>query len=223
MENNLSKIFHQPGWDLSFSEEVLVINCPSVAEATVLVKTTATLLTSWASKFGLPILIKAPDCARPIKVPPLIKRENSMTHSNSQGKQSLQFAEALLPPELIRFLFKWSENSNIKGGIVELPSEKQIVLTQGCDKPQFCIWGIGTGVQKSRPDFWYLPDLEAMRQRTQQESEFEFTWHSRLQRPDGSFAKFTNHYQVITDSLGNKYQVSENIGFDLVPGLPLLV
>lgn len=217
----LSQQIQLPGWEVKLSPEALILDTPSKAEALNFLDTAADVISQSAFKLKRrSVLIRYPNCSKPYRLPATSQEECLMPLPNSTG---IQFPELLLPPELFPFVARWMENSEIKGGIVRLPDERQIILTNGCNQPTFCIWGTATGVQKKRPEFWFLPDLEKMRKKSQQESDFEFTWHSRIQRPDGSYAKFTHHYQSVTDSNGVSYQISENIGFEQVKELPILV
>ena len=216
----LSQQIQLPGWDFKLSPDSLILDTPSKAEALRLLDTAAEIISQSAFKLKRQsVLIRYPDCLKPYRLPAIPQEDYLMHSPNTAG---IQFPELLLPPELLRFVTRWMENTQTKGGIVRLPDERQIILTNGCNQPSFCIWGTATGVQKKRPEFWFLPDLEKMRRKSKQETDFEFTWHSRIQRPDGSFAKFTHHYQGITDSNGVNYQISENIGFELVKKLPVL-
>lgn len=223
MDIELARLIQNPGWGLSLSKSALIIDAPSKTEARALIDAVADALAITASKLARQAaLIRYPGCPRPYRLPALqAMDDNSMTSNNPS--QAIQFPGILLSRELLSTVIRWAENPKIKGGIIALPSERQLIVTQECGSPIYCSWGIQTAVQKARPDFWHLPDLEAMRQHTQQESEFEFTWHSRLQRSDGRFARFTNRYRNVTDQFGNSFQISENLGLDLVPGLPLLV
>jgi len=217
----LSQQIQLPGWEIKLSPDALILDTPSKTEALSFLDSAAEVISQSAFKLKRhSVLVRYPNCSKPYRLPAIPHETQLMSFPNSTG---IQFPELLLPPELFPFVARWMENTEIKGGIVRLPDERQIILTNGCNQPTFCIWGTATGVQKKRPEFWFLPDLEKMRKKSQQSSDFEFTWHSRIQRPDGSYAKFTHHYQTVTDSNGVDYQISENIGFEQVKELPVLV
>lgn len=217
----LSQRIQLPGWDFKMSPDALILDTPSKTDALNFLDLAADAIAQSAFKLKRQYaLIRYPDCSKPYRLPATSQEAYLMSSPNATG---IQFPELLLPPELFPFVARWMENPEIKGGIVALPSERQIILTNGCNQQTLCIWGTATGVLKKRPDFWFLPDLEEMRKRSKQEDDFEFTWHSRIQRSNGSYAKFTHHYQRITDSSGINYQISENIGFELVKALPVRV
>jgi hypothetical protein len=97
MEPNLQGVFNQPGWEFSFRNDALIISCPTWGEAVQLVRIGAETLRDWASKFGLPILLKAKDNAKPIKITP---KGNAMTTTPSTQNQKVFTA-----PEI----FVWSD------------------------------------------------------------------------------------------------------------------
>lgn len=223
LELAFAKQIQKLGWELLISQEALIIEAPSQLEACRFVRATTHCLARWAVKLNcIATLVRYPGCRRPYRIPAAMAvnyGEDILTISTTPlvTTSSWQIGEMQLSPELLKVFERWIENPEIKGGIIRLGDERQIVLSQA--SAAICQGSLEEACRRKREDYWYLKSLELMRQQTQQESSFLFTWYSTMKRPDG-FPKFTSQYRVIKDSLGNTYQVSENVGFDLVRTLP---
>ncbi|MFB2772494.1 hypothetical protein ACE1AT_24900 [Pelatocladus sp. BLCC-F211] len=121
----------------------------------------------------------------------------------------LKLSQCLLP-----ILIRWIENPHIKGGIIRVSDERQIVLTEAS---AVLISGtdLAGATKRKRSDYWYPPDLEDMRRETQQrgDSRFDFRWRGTDEQRS-RWNLFVNSYYIVRDEFSNVYLISENVAVE---------
>ncbi|MDZ8262748.1 hypothetical protein [Nostoc sp. ChiQUE01b] len=138
------------------------------------------------------------------KVPPII------------AKAGIQFDNLKLSQSLLPIIIRWIENPNIKGAIVRISDERQIVLTEASAALISGTDLLGA-TKRKRSDYWYLSDLSDMRRETKQrgDSPFEFRWRGTNEQRS-QWTLFVSSYYIVCDEFSNVYQISENIGAEQI-------
>ncbi len=136
--------------------------------------------------------------------------------SSTMTTAAIQISQLKLSPALLPTILRWMENPQIKGGIVRIEDERQIVLTHASSTLVSGI-DLAGATQRKRSDYWYLPDLEALRRETIQRGDapFEFRWRGTNEQ-GSRWMLFVNRYSKICDEFGQVYQISENVGSELI-------
>lgn len=212
MEPNLQGVFNQPGWEFSFRNDALIISCPTWCEAVDLVRIGAETLRDWASKFGLPILLKATDNAKPIKITPKI---NAMATTPSTPNQKVFTA-----PEI----FIWSDAlADLLKRMRE--SDRAIFLIRNADDRQVWVNDQAAEIMRSSgeecvirrvSDYWKPEDLHALYQRLRLDGgmPFEHTYQAKL-NDQGVWGKLTARYEIVKVD-GVSYRISTNLACEVL-------
>lgn len=228
MELEVENQIKKPGWGFLLSSEALIVEAPSKADAQKFVRTTTGVLAIWASKFNrMATLVRYPGCNRPYRIPATMaainyEQEFLVMTQPIVATPAIEIAELKLSNSLLPTIIRWMENPNIKGGIIRIPDERQVVLTQA-SAALVSGTDLKGATQRKRSDYWYLPDLEEMRLAIEQQGDgiFEFSWRGTDEK-QSRWDRFTNRYWKVRDELGNVYQCFENVGVDQIEAPTLI-
>jgi PAS domain-containing protein len=211
MEPDLHHLLCDPGWNLFIGNEALVITCPSFSDATQLTKNKVTTLREWASKFELPVMLKAPDSLKPIKIPP----KKGCNMSSSKQKQDVFTA-----PEI----FCWTDNSlAILNRMRE--TENPMFLIRNADDRQVWVNDRAASIMRSSgnecvirkvSDYWNPEDLHELYQKLKLKGGmvFEHSYKAKL-NDQGLWGQLTAQYQVIEID-GVSYRISTTLNCDVI-------
>lgn len=201
----LWKVFQRPSWSVSINQDKLILDCPNELTAKWVISLFLPQLAQSTKKLGLKhTLVKHPNQRRPYRVLP------NMTDQPIITVPGLEISDLSLTPALLPWLAHFLENPEIKGGVIRLRDEKQIVLSNAI-APILRGGSLKSATNRKRQDFWHLPDLEEMRLAVRDSgSSFEFSYrcHGSDQFAGIWFRNFIR-YQQIEDSRGEIYQKFE--------------
>lgn len=231
-ELELIRLIQQPGWGLSLSEESLIIDTPSKADAVSLLDAIADSLALAAANLKrISALIRYPYAPKPYRIPITVGTLQMITNNdttivldpnNPLVEVYYLSLSRVLYPELGWFL----EHPEQAGGIVRVKDNQQVAMSYANARKE-SDFTAGAGVKKAvkwkRPDFWHPQDLADFDQEWAQKLEpnnpnswMEFSWRSfdpdlGIESPEG-WIEFTNRYKLLVDEQGNVYHTSFNLG-----------
>lgn len=211
MEPSLQGLICQPGWEFLIGSEALIISCPSGADATKLIKSAASTLRDWATKFQLPVLLKAPDYHKPIKIPPTI----GVIMSTSASKQNVFTA-----PEV----FCWTD---ISTAVLERmrESDRPMFLIRNSDDRQVWVNERAAAIMRSSgsecvirrvSDYWNPADLHELYIKLRQDGgmPFEHSYRAKLNDQD-IWGKLTAQYELVEID-GTSYRISTTLNCEVI-------
>lgn len=212
MEPNLKCLLCQPGWEVFIRCDALVITCPSKLEATNLIKSAASTLRDWATKFQMPVLLKAPK-GKPIKIPPT--KTTGAAMSNSKTKQDVFTA-----PEV----FVWDDESTALLNRLR-ESESPMFLIRNSDDRQLWVNDRAAAIMRSSgsecvirrvSDYWRTSDLHELYRKLRQDGgmPFQHTYQARL-NDEGIWGQLTAQYEVV-EIAGISYRISTTLNCDVI-------
>jgi PAS domain-containing protein len=211
MEHSLQGLICKPGWEFFIGSEALIISCPSGTDATKLTKLAASTLRDWATKFQLPVLLKSPDCHKPIKIPP-----NRGVHmSTPKSKQNVFTA-----PEI----FCWSDLSTAVLNRMR-ESDNPMFLIRNSDDRQVWVNERAATIMRSSgnecvirrvSDYWNPADLHDLYQKLSQEGgmPFQHSYRAKLNDQD-IWGKLTAQYEVVEID-GISYRISTTLNCEVI-------
>ncbi len=210
MEYSLQRLICQPGWDFLIGNEALIISCPSGEDATKLIKSAASLLRDWATKFQLPVLLKAPDCHKPFKIPP----KQGFLMSSSQSKQNVFTA-----PEV----FCWSDNSTAVLDRMRQTDNPMFLIRNSDDRQVWVNERAATIMRSSGSDcvirrvsdYWNAADLHELYKKLRQDGgmPFEHSYKAKL-NDQGVWGQLTAQYEVVEID-GTTYRISTTLNCEI--------
>jgi PAS domain-containing protein len=211
MGYSLQGFISQPGWELLIGSDALIINCPSGADATKLIKSAANTLRDWATKFQLPVLLKAPDCKKPIKIPP----KQGFFMSTSQSKQNVFTA-----PEV----FCWSDSSTAVLDRMR-QTDNPMFLIRNADDRQVWVNDRAAAIMRSSgsecvirrvSDYWNPADLHELYKKLRQDGgmPFEHTYKAKL-NDQGIWGQLIAQYELVEID-GISYRISTTLNCDVI-------
>lgn len=192
MEHSLQCLSCQPGWEFFIGNDAVIINCPSGANATNLIKSSASTLRDWATKFQMPVLVRSPK-GKPIKIPPTIAAGAVM----SKIKQDVFTA-----PEI----FCWNEQSTALLNRLR-ESELPMFLIRNFDDRQIWVNDRAAAIMKSSgsecvirrvSDYWRASDLHELSRKLRQDGgmSFQHSYQAKL-NDSGIWGQLTAQYEVV--------------------------
>jgi len=210
MEHSLQGLICQPGWEFLIGSDALIISCPSGADATELIKSAASTLREWASKFQLPVILKAPDCRKPIKIPPT--QGFVMAASTKQN--------VFTAPEL----FCWTDASTAVLNRMR-ESDSPIFLIRNSDDRQVWVNERAAAIMRSSgsdcvirrvSDYWNPADLHELYRKLRQDGgmPFQHSYKAKLNDQD-IWGQLTAQYEVV-DIDGVSYRISTTLNCDVI-------
>lgn len=231
-ELELSRLIQQPGWGLSLSDESLIIDAPSKADALSLLDAIADSLALAAANLQrMSALIRYPYAPKPYKIPITVEVLKMITNNdttivldpgNPLVEVYLLSLSKVLYPELGWFL----EHPEQAGGLVRVRDNQQVAMSYANARKDNDFTA-GAGVKKAvkwkRSDYWHPQDLIDFDREWAQKLEpnnpdswIEFSWRSfdpdlGIDSCDG-WIEFANRYKLLVDERGNSYHVSLNLG-----------
>jgi hypothetical protein len=203
--------------DLNFGRAHISLRASSKNQAKQYVREA----TGWSQQFKQDIYIFYPGNPRPYRIPVLNSelKEKQMTNILLPG---IQIAEMQISLPLLQVFSEFLEYPDRKSGLIRLRDDRQIAVSNS-SRVLMRDGDLLRAVQRQRSDYWYLPDLELITQRTRQELEpnnpnsfFEFSWRSPGKSESPEWRRYTNQYRLVSDAFGELYQVSNSLGFDVV-------
>jgi PAS domain-containing protein len=208
MESSLECLLCKPGWEFSIGGDALVISCPSGNDATCLIKAAAHTLRDWATKFQMPVLLKAPG-RKPIKVPPTKGAYMSGTNQN-----------VFTAPET----FIWNDESTALLTRMR-ESDQPIFLIRNSDDRQLWVNDRAAAIMRSSgsdcvvrrvSDYWNPADLYELQQKLRQDggTPFQHSYKARL-NDEGLWGNLTAQYEVVAIN-GVSYRVSTTISCEVI-------
>jgi PAS domain-containing protein len=211
MEHSLEGLICQPGWEFLIGSDALVISCPSGADATKLIKSAANTLRDWATKFQLPVFLKAPDCRKPIKIPP----NKGFAMSTSKARQDVFTA-----PEL----FCWTDVSTAVLTRMR-ESDSPMFLIRNSDDRQVWVNERAAAIMRSSgsecvirrvSDYWNPADLHELYIKLRQDGgmPFQHSYKAKLNDQD-IWGQLTAQYEVV-DIDGVSYRISTTLNCDVI-------
>jgi PAS domain-containing protein len=209
MEHSLQCLICQPGWEIFIGNDALIISCPSRADATRLVKSAANTLRDWATKFEMPVLLKAPQ-GKPIKIPP-----TGATMSNSKSKQDVFTA-----PEV----FVWDDESTALLNRLR-ESELPMFLIRNSDDRQLWVNDRAAAIMRSSgsecvirrvSDYWRTSDLHELYRKLRQNGgmPFQHSYQAKLNE-EGIWGQLTAQYEVV-EIAGISYRISTTLNCEVI-------
>jgi PAS domain-containing protein len=211
MEYSFQCLVSQPGWDFLIGNDALIISCPSGEDATKLIKSAASILRDWATKFQIPVLVKTPDCQKPFKIPP----SKRLIMRNLQSKQDVFTA-----PEI----FCWSDSST---AILDRMRETDnpMFLIRNSDNRQVWVNERAATIMRSSgsecvirkvSDYWYPEDLHELYRKLRQMGglPFEHTYRAKL-NDEGIWGQLTAQYEVVEID-GLSYRISTTLNCEII-------
>ena len=217
-------------YPMIFEGEIIKIYTFSIKEARVLSWQKCYLLSKQCISWNLQKIeiYFPPYYCSPITINPhaiLAKYCNSQdpimtTVSPIIARAGIKIEDMKLSQSLLSIIIRWIENPNIRGGIVRISDERQIVLTEASAALISGTDLVGA-TKRKRSDYWYLPDLEDMRCETKQrgDSPFEFRWRGTDEQRY-QWNLFVNSYYTVCDEFSNVYLISENVGYEQITPPP---
>lgn len=170
------------------------------------------------------ILIHYPNCKKPIKIftEHIIKDVKFMTQNLIMSDPGFVISNIEVSPALYRAAGFFLEHPEVRGAVVRLSDEKQIILSRA-NSSLIASSTLLQAVERKRIEYWHPADLEDFRTFTlglepnNPDSRREFTFRIFDPVTGENWRKNTNEYRLIEDSLGNKYHFSINLGQETIP------
>jgi len=211
MEYSLQGLICQPGWEFFIGRDALIISCPSGADATLLIRSAASTLIDWATKFQLPVLLKAPDCSKPIKIPPT----KGFQMSTTKSKQDVFTA-----PEI----FCWTDLSTAVLNRMR-ESDNPMFLIRNTDDRQVWVNERAAAIMRSSgsecvirrvSDYWNPADLHELYIKLRQDGgmPFQHSYKAKLNDQD-VWGKLTAQYEVVEID-GVSYRISTTLNCEVI-------
>lgn len=117
---------------------------------------------------------------------------------------------------LVDVISRFIETPNIKGGLVRLSDERQLLVTPAMAAT---VWDATPEeiVQRKMTDFWHPEDLHELHQKLKQRGSagFEHTWRG-VNKSKTHWTRFTHHFKVIVDDFGTAYRVFTNLDLEAI-------
>lgn len=115
---------------------------------------------------------------------------------------------------LVDVISRFIETPNIKGGLVRLSDERQLLVTPAMAAT---VWDATPEeiVQRKMTDFWHPEDLHELHQKIKQQGStgFEHTWRG-VNKTKTHWTRFTHHFRVIVDDFGIAYRAFTNLDLE---------
>lgn len=170
------------------------------------------------------VLIYFPNCSNPIKinVESILKDLEYMTNNLIITEPSYVTSNIEVSPVLYRAAGYFLENPEIRGAVVRLSDEKQIILSRA-NSSLIASSTLLQAVERKRHEYWHPEDLEQFRMFTQElepnnpDSRREFSFRIFDPVSGDNWRRNTNEYRLIEDALGIKYHFSINLGQEPIP------
>lgn len=209
MESNLECLLCQPGWEFFIGGEALVITCPSSLDATNLIKSAVTTLRDWATKFQTPVLLKAPDNNKPIKIPP--------TRGAVVGKTK---QDVFTAPET----FIWNDDSTALLDRLR-ESDLPMFVIRNSDDRQLWVNDRAATIMRSSgsecvirrvSDYWKASDLHELHRKLRQEGgmPFQHSYQAKL-NDSGIWGQLTAQYELVEIG-GVSYRISTTLNCEVI-------
>lgn len=117
---------------------------------------------------------------------------------------------------LVDVISRFIETPNIKGGLVRLSDERQLLVTPAMAAT---VWDATPEeiVQRKMTDFWHPADLHDLHQKIKQQGStgFEHTWRG-VNKSKTHWTRFTHHFRVIVDDFGIAYRAFTNLDLEAI-------
>jgi PAS domain-containing protein len=197
----------QPGWEIFIGSDALIIRCPSGA-AKNLIKSSASTLRDWATKFQIPVLVK-PAEGKPIKIPP------TTGVIMSKAKQDVFTA-----PEI----FIWDDASTALLNRLR-ESELPMFLIRNSDDRQLWVNDRAAAIMRSSgsdcvirkvSDYWRPSDLHELHGKLREKGgmAFQHSYQAKL-NDSGILGQLTAQYEVV-EIAGVSYRISTTLNCDVI-------
>lgn len=210
MESDLEGLLKKPGWDLYMGGDALIIRCPSVCEATQLIRMSATTLRDWATKFQLPVLLKPSGSNKPFKIPP----------STGVPMPEIIRQNVFTAPEI----FIWTKGATALLHRMQ-ESDRPIFLIRNSDDRQVWVNDQAAAIMRSSgsecvvrrvSDYWNPSDLHDLYQKLRQDGgmPFQHSYRARL-NDQGIWGELTAQYEL-AEIDGVSYRISTTLHCEVI-------
>lgn len=209
MESELEVLLGKPGWELYIGGDALVIRCPSVGEATQLIRMSAPTLRGWATKFQLPVLVKPSGSDKAFKIPPF------------SGVSMPEFRQTVFTaPEV----FIWTKDATALLNRMQ-ESDRPMFLIRNSDDRQVWVNDKAASIMRSSgsdcvvrrvSDYWNPSDLHDLYQKLRQDGgmPFQHSYRARL-NDQGIWGELTAQYEIVKID-GVSYRLSTTLNCRVV-------
>jgi hypothetical protein len=234
VESYASKLFQEdlPVYDQScriyFQGDVVNVWMSSKEKAVVLrgfYKYLAYLLKRWnyneikifwynsgCQHFSIPCILAKPNL---IPIPQKVTITKNMTKPLI-ATSSIWTGTCQLSRPLVDVISWFIETPNIRGGLVRLSDERQLLVTPAMAAT---VWDATAEeiVQRKMTDFWHPADLHDLHQKIKQQGStgFEHTWRG-VNKSKTHWTRFTHHFRVIVDDFGTAYRAFTNLDLEAI-------
>jgi hypothetical protein len=173
---------------------------------------------SGCQHFSIPCVFAKPHL---IPIPKEVTKPKNMTKPLI-ATSSIWTGTCQLSRPLVDVISWFIETPNIRGGLVRLSDERQLLVTPAMAAT---VWDATAEeiVQRKMTDFWHPEDLHNLHQKIKQQGStgFEHTWRG-VNKSKTHWSRFTHHFRVIVDDFGTAYRVFTNLDLEAID-LPELV
>jgi hypothetical protein len=174
---------------------------------------------SGCQHFSIPCVLAEPNL---IPIPKKLTKTKNMTKPLI-ATPSIWTGTCQLSRPLVDAISRFIETPNIKGGLVRLSDERQLLVTPAMAAT---VWDATPEeiVKRKMTDFWHPEDLHDLHQKIKQQGStgFEHTWRG-VNKSKTHWTQFTHHFRVILDDFGSAYRVFTNLDMEPIEPQKLVV
>jgi len=129
---------------------------------------------------------------------------------------SIWTSRCQLSRPLVDVISRFIETPNIKGGLVRLSDERQLLVTPAMAAT---VWDASPEeiVQRKMTNFWHPEDLHNLHQKIKQQGStgFEHTWRG-VNKSKTHWTRFIHHFRIIVDDFGTAYRAFTNLDLEAI-------
>ncbi len=174
---------------------------------------------SGCQHFSIPCVLAEPNL---IPIPKKLTKTKNMTKPLI-ATPSIWTGTCQLSRPLVDAISRFIETPNIKGGLVRLSDERQLLVTPAMAAT---VWDATPEeiVKRKMTDFWHPEDLHDLHQKIKQQGStgFEHTWRG-VNKSKTHWTQFTHQFRVILDDFGSAYRVFTNLDMEPIEPQKLVV
>ena len=209
---------------LRFARGCITLEAESKQQA----KNYVTATHQWAKQFQQDIFVFYPGCKNPYKIPANtnIQQGCIMSQLIIPDESGYVIAKTQVTPTLHRAIAFFLENPEVKGGVVRLTDERQIVMSRASASLVKSA-SLEQAVERKRSDYWYLEDLHTFNSiftpqalepnNPDSKREYSFRIYDPVTRDN--WRQNVNEYRLIQDEMGVFYHLFTNLGYESIPSL----
>ena len=209
---------------ISFALDALIVQAISQTQARTILKIQGYELGLLAYRLNLnSVLIKYPGCKKPVKIfTKNIVEDIHFMMRNLVIEPGYVTSNLEVSPVLYRAAGYFLEHPEIRGAVVRLSDEKQIILSR-TNSSLIASSTLLQAVERKRIEYWHPEDLDAFRAFTlglepnNPDSKQEFSFRIFDPVTGDNWRRNTNEYRLLEDSFGLKYHLSINLGQEPIP------